>query len=73
MTLNHGHNASGQINSTVASDDFYLPSPAVASTAYVADKQNRYSSIGGTAATHNLNGACSQNAIGSIAAQFAYD
>lgn len=57
VTLDHGHNKSGQVNSIVANDAFYLPVPAAAtSTAYVPDKLNRYTSIGGNAATYDSNG-----------------
>ena len=43
ISLEYGHNASGQIRSISANDNFYLPSPpASSSVAYVADKLNRY-------------------------------
>lgn len=56
VTLDYGRNNSGQITSIVANDDFYLPSGPNATAAYVPDKLNRYSSVGGNASTYDLNG-----------------
>lgn len=57
VTLDHGHNASGQLTSINANDDFYLPSPAATTTTpYSPDKLNRYASVAGNAATYDLNG-----------------
>ncbi len=57
LTLDYGHNNSGQINSIVANDAFYLPQPGTASNpAYVADKLNRYASIDTRAPTYDSNG-----------------
>lgn len=48
LTLDYGHNASGQVTTIDASDNFFLPAPAAAgTTAYVVNKLNRYSSVGG--------------------------
>lgn len=56
VTLDYGHNASGQINSIVANDAFYLPQPAATNVAYTPDALNRYSAIGGNPApSYDLN------------------
>ncbi len=58
MTLDYGHNASGQITGIVASDAFFLPPPPTAtSTAYVPNRLNQYSSIGtDPESVYDLNG-----------------
>jgi len=65
VTLDHGHNESGQLNNIAANDDFYLPStvtstPIAIPVAYTPDKLNRYGdlTIGSTLTTpgYDLNG-----------------
>jgi YD repeat-containing protein len=57
VTLDYGRNKSGQITKINASDTFYLPKPATASTtAYVPNKLNQYDSVGGQANTYDTNG-----------------
>jgi RHS repeat-associated protein len=55
--LGYDYNAAGQIRLITANEAFYLARPAgTGSSAYVADKLNRYGSVGGQAATYNGNG-----------------
>jgi RHS repeat-associated protein len=55
FNFNYGHNASGQVNSLYASDDFYLPSVANA-TPYAVDKLNRYTTVAAQNVTYDENG-----------------
>jgi len=56
VTLNYDHNKSGQITKIHANDNFYLPSPAAATTAYVPNQLNQYATIDGQALTYDNNG-----------------
>jgi RHS repeat-associated protein len=58
VTLGYTHNNSHQMKTLNASDSFYLPTPASASsTAYVPNALNEYGSVGGQAVTNDLNGS----------------
>jgi RHS repeat-associated protein len=71
VSLDYGHNNSGQITSVLANDDFYLPSPSAGSmTAYTPDRLNRYTSVGGNTTTHDDNG--NLTAWGPTAARHTY-
>lgn len=57
VVLDHGYNNSGQILTLSANDDFYLPQrPTGDSTSYTSNSLNQYSSVGGAALSHDLNG-----------------
>jgi RHS repeat-associated protein len=57
VSLGYGRNHSYQINGLTASDAFYLPTPAGASsTAYVPNALNQYGSVGGQQSSYDTNG-----------------
>lgn len=57
VTLDFGHNNSGQITSIAANDDFYLGGlPAGNSQTYAVTKLNQYSAVNGNAVGYDLNG-----------------
>ena len=57
VTLDHGHNRSGQITSIDANLPFFLPTPAGTSNiAYVPNKLNQYNSVAGQAQTYDASG-----------------
>ncbi len=57
LTFTFGRNHSGQITSLTASDGAFLSRPSTTqSTAYVPNRLNQYSSVGGTAHGYDANG-----------------
>jgi len=73
VTLDYAHNKSGQINEIDASDNFYLPIPAVATTAYVPNKLNQYDIVGGQALTYDASGNLLTWYQSSVKQTYAYD
>jgi RHS repeat-associated protein len=57
LTFNYQRYPSGRMKGISATDVFYLPQPAAAaSTGYVVNNLNEYTSIGGNSIVHDLNG-----------------
>ena len=56
VAFGYARNHSYQITTMTASDTFYQPEPAAASTTYVPNDLNEYGSVGGQTSTYDPNG-----------------